>query len=187
MCKRINDSILSREEIAVRKIWAPDVEAMEEALDRVNTKVVVLQAFTRDLTKLTTDEMMLKITGLVEKALRKADKVVISTIIRREDVEDIDLKANTVNLEILKKYRREENVVICDNHKLYESYYRIRDKLHLSKDGIPVFASNLKYAIAKAYGVEVKQRRWDNSRRQPQYEYDNQSYDRYDRRGRNDR
>ena len=121
----------------------------------------VLQAFTRDLNKMDMDEMNQKIAGLVSKAVTKADKVVLSTIIRREDVEDIDLKADVVNAFMQLKYKRNENVVVCDNYKLYDSQFRKGDKLHLNDDGTPIFASNLKYAIAEACGVRVIQKRRD--------------------------
>ena len=161
LCRQINDTILSRENIKVRKIWAPDIEKMEEVLDNMDSKVVVLQAFTRDLNKMDMDEMNQKIAGLVSKAVTKADKVVLSTIIRREDVEDIDLKADVVNAFMQLKYKRNENVVVCDNYKLYDSQFRKGDKLHLNDDGTPIFASNLKYAIAEACGVRVIQKRRD--------------------------
>ena len=167
LCKHVNDTILSRENVNVKKIWAPNIEKMEEALDNVNSKVVVLEAFTRDLNKMDTDEMSQKIAGLVSKAATKADKVVLSTIIRREDIDDIDLRSNVVNAYMQLKYKRDGNVVVCDNYKLYDSRFRKRDKLHLNDDGTTVFASNLKYAIAEACGVEVVQKRKDY-----QYRYD---------------
>ncbi len=150
MCRFINDTLLSRENVKVAKVWAPDIEAMEEALDHVNAKVVVLQAFTRDLGKMEVDEMCQKIVGLVSKALTKAEKVVVSTIIRREDIVDIDLKADLVNAHVILKYKRIEKVGICHNYKLYDGRFMNQDKLHLNDNGIRLFASNLKYAIAFA-------------------------------------
>ena len=58
-----------------------------------------------------------KIAGLVNKAATKADKVVLSTVIRREDVENIDLKANLVNAYMMYAFKKNEKVVTCDNHK----------------------------------------------------------------------
>ncbi len=158
MCKNVNNTLLSREGISVNKVWAPDMEKMEEALDEVDSKVVVLEAFTRDLGKMDIEEMNQKIAGLVSKAATKADKVVLSTIIRREDIEDIDLKADLVNAFIKLKYKKDENVIVCDNYKLYDSWFRKADKLHLNDDGVPIFASNLKYAIAAASGIQVKKK-----------------------------
>ena len=63
------------------------------------------------------EEMNQKIAGLVSKAATKADKVVLSTIIRREDIEDIDLKADLLNAFIRLKYKRDENVIVCANYK----------------------------------------------------------------------
>ena len=128
-------------------------------LNDVDAKVVVLQALTRDLNTMSVEEMNTKIAELVNKALEKAEKVVLSTIIRREDVKDIDLKGNIVNAYMISKYIRNERVIICDNYKLYDSDLREDDKIHLREDnGVPIFATNLKYAIAEASGVEVVQK-----------------------------
>ena len=162
LCKRVNNTLLSREKVTVKKKFAPDIVRMEEALDNIDCNVVVLQAFTRDLSKMTVEEMNQKIAALIEKALTKVNKVVVSLIVRREDVEDIDLKANRVNTFIMHQYLRNDSVVVCDNKKLYDSKFRNNDKLHLSKHGVPVYASNLKYAIAKAVGVTVQEKRWRN-------------------------
>ena len=159
MCKRVNNTLLSREGVNVKKTWAPDMDAMEEALDNTNSKVVVLQAFTRDLPNMSTDEMIQRIEGLVTKAITKSEKVVVSTIIRREDIKDIGLKLNVVNDSLLWKYKDDDRVVTCDNYKLYNSGYRTRDKIHLNEHGIPIFACNLKYSIAKALGVRVMEKK----------------------------
>ena len=57
MCREINDTLLSREKIRVKKVFAPDLEKMEDALDNVNAKVVVLQALTRDLSTIEAEKM----------------------------------------------------------------------------------------------------------------------------------
>ena len=170
MCKRVNNTLLSKEGVNVKKMWAPDMDAMEEALDNTNSKVVVLQAFTRDLPNMSTDEMIQRIEGLVTKAITKSDKVVVSTIIRREDIKDIGLKLNVVNDSLLWKYKDDDRVVTCDNHKLYNSGYRIRDKIHLNEHGIPVFACNLKYSIAKALGVRVIEKKDGRNRNSGGYQ-----------------
>ncbi len=174
MCAKVNDTLLSRENVRVKKVWAPDFERMEDSLDDVNAKVVVLEALTRDLAKMEVEEMNQKIVGLVSKAVTKADKVVLSTIIRREDIDDIDLKADLVNAHIKLKYKRNEDVIICDNYALYDTIFRKEDKLHLNDDGVKIFASNMKYAIAEAVGVQVKQKQ-----RKGNY---NQRYENGDRR-----
>ena len=87
-------------------------------------------------------DINLLIKDIVSKALTKAEKVVIITIINRTDVRDIDLK------------------VVCDNHKLYDDHFRIRDRLHLTDDGVSLFASNLKYAIAKRSWRSCRAETW---------------------------
>ncbi len=155
LCGPVNKSLLSREGIQVKKVWAPDMEKTEEALGEANSKVIVLEAWTWDLDKLEVEEMNLRVVDIVEAALTKADKVVISTIINRTDIRDINLKINMVNSFIKLKYMRHDSIVICDNFKLQSNNFRKPDNLHLNDDGVRVFASNLKYTIAEAIGVEV--------------------------------
>ncbi len=174
MCKRINPTLLSREKVKVKKVWAPDMNKMEEALERVDSNVVVLEAWTRDLERMDVNDINQRIIDIVSKALTKAEKVVITTIINRTDVKDIGLKVNAVNSFIKLKYMRHESVVVCDNYKLDDNKFRVRDNLHLNDDGVPIFASNLKYAIAKAAGVRVIQKRQHGYNYDQGYERNNQ-------------
>ena len=185
LCKKVNDTILSRENVKVKKIWAPDIDRMEAALDDVSAKVIVLEAWTRDLDRLDVEDMTQKIIELVSKALSKAEKVVISSIVNREDIDDIDLKVNSVNAFILLKYKRNESVIVCDNSVLNHRDFREADRLHLNEDGVPVFASNLKHAMAKAVGVRVAKKEGRNSySRQQKYDRENRRFGRYnDNRG----
>ena len=142
----------------------------EEALDEANAKVIVLEAWTRDLERLEVEEINQRIVDIVEKALTKAEKVVVSTIINRTDVRDIDLKLNSVNSFINLKYKRNDSVIICDNFKLRNNKFRKKDNLHLNDDGVRLFATNLKYAIAGAIGVRVKQKVVNNDTRRDDYD-----------------
>ncbi len=162
MCRYVNNTLLSREKVNVKKVWAPDINKMEEALDDVSSNVVVLEAWTRDLVRMDVNDMNQRIDDLVSKALTKAEKVVVSTIINRDDVEDIDLKLDSVNAFMKLKYKRNDSVIVCDNYKLRNSKFRNRDKIHLNDDGVKVFASNLKYAIADAADVRVIKKQYGN-------------------------
>ena len=110
------------------------------------------------MTGAATNDMKQHITDLVNKALTKADKVVVSDVIQREDAEGISDKVGEINTFLEREFARNEKVVLCKNFKLNDRRFRKRDKLHLNEDGVPVLASNLKYAIARASGVRVKER-----------------------------
>ena len=159
LCKNINDTIMSREKVNVKKVWAPDMVHMDAALDDVHAKVIVLQAWTRDVSKLSVEDMNEKIVEVINKALTKAEKVVVSTIVNRNDIADINLKVNTVNASLLLKYTRDESVIVCDNSTWYHRDFHIADKLHLNDEGTSALASNLKYAMAEAIGVRVIQKK----------------------------
>ena len=75
-------------------------------------------------------------------------------MINREDVDHIWRSIDLINAYIYFKYDSDENVIICDNSKLYDSRFRY-DKLHLTDPGISILASNLKYGIAKSLQVKV--------------------------------
>ena len=107
----------------------------------------------------------------------------ISTIIRREDVRKIDLKANLVNAFIILQYESNERVFVCDNDGLYDSRFRLDDKVHLNEHGILVFASNLKYAIAGACGVQVVEKKSEYRYRQRNNGHGNRFRDRNRRQG----
>ena len=155
LCRKVNNTLLSRENVKVKKVWAPDFDAMEETLENTDSKVVVLESFTRDLDRMRVDDVTQRIDDLVSKALTKAEKVVVSTIINRKDIADIDIKAGKVNLYIEEKYRTHESVIVCDNCKLYGDEFRVRDKLHLSDRGVSVYASYLKNPAAEALEVRI--------------------------------
>ena len=181
LCKNINDTIMSREKVNVKKVWAPDMVHMDAALDEVNAKVIVLQAWTRDVSKLSVEDMNEKIVEVINKALTKAEKVVVSTIVNRNDIADINLKVNTVNASLLLKYTRDESVIVCDNSTWYHRDFHIADKLHLNDEGTSALASNLKYAMAEAIGVRVIQKKPNRSNysRQRRHDSDDRRYNRY--------
>ena len=172
LCNKVNNTLLSREKVKVQKVWAPDFDAMEEALENTESKVIVLESLTRDLHRMRVDDITQRVDDIVSKALTKADKVVVSTIVNRKDIADIDIKAGKVNLYLEEKYRTHESVIVCDNGKLYGDEYRGRDKLHLSDRGVSAFASNLKYSIAKALGVRVEEKRRSEYNDRRRFGYD---------------
>ena len=139
-----------------KKIWAPNLEEMEKSLDEIeNTEIIVVQAFTRDIGNLEVHEMNDRINEIVTKALTKAQKVVVSTIVNREDKQHVGVKAELVNAHIKYTYLNHENVIVCDNRNLNESKFRVRDGLHLTPHGISILATNLKYRIAEALNIKV--------------------------------
>ena len=156
LCGKINETILSRENVKTKKIWAPNFEEMEKTLDEIeHTEVIVVQAFTRDLDNLEVNEMNDRINEIVIKALTKAQKVVVNTIVNREDIQHVGVKAELVNARIKYMYLNHENVLVCDNRNLNDSKFRVRDGLHLTTHGTSILATNLKYKIAEALNIKV--------------------------------
>ena len=94
----------------------------------------------------------------VNKALSKAKKVVVGTIVGREDENDLKYKIDLINANTKYTYRENERVFICDNDNLRDPKFRWTDKLHLNDHGTAVLATNLKYKIAKTLGIEVRKK-----------------------------
>ena len=120
-----------------------------------------MQAVTREIPSKSAENINNDIDEIVEKALTKAKKVVLSTVVAREEKRDIQYKIYGINANIMYKYRENERVLICNNSNLNDENFRRTDKLHLNDHGVAVLATNLKYIIAKSLDVRVikKERR----------------------------
>ena len=168
LCKHINNTILRNEGVTTTKIWAPTLkEIQEKADDMEHTDVIVIQALTREISKdCDTEDVVDAVTQTVNKCLLKSDKVVVSSIINREDDDILGVKAEMVNANVKYRYINNPNVLVCNNDNLHNRKYRTEDKLHLSEHGTSLFATNLKYKISEALDITVaKKRRTDNNQR----------------------
>ena len=126
LMNRVNDSLLRREGVSASKTWAPDFKSMLQELDKMKpTETVVLQALTRDITKMDVNAFNRKIDQTVAKAKEKAKKIVLPTIVYREDVNQLWRSIDLVNAYIHYTYGDDENVIICDNSKLLTMLFDI--------------------------------------------------------------
>ena len=156
MCGKINNTLCSRENINVHKIWAPKIENVLEEIDALdeNIDVIVIHSMTNDLQDKNVDDLVDLTSTAVDKGLCKAKKVVISSIINRDDDLLISTKAAAVNAIIRFKFVNNPRVVLCINDNLKEKKFRC-DKVHLTERGVSRFANNLKYKIAGALDITV--------------------------------
>ena len=160
LCKDINETILSNENIDTNKIWAPTLPEVQEKLEEIDkTDVIVIEPLTRHLKDMEIDSLISLISETVDKCTQKADHVIISTIIKRDDDEEIGVKAEIINANMKYKYLNVSNVTICNNDNLYDRKYRAQDGIHLKPIGTSRFASNLKYKIAESLGITVERKR----------------------------
>ena len=183
LCKNINNTILRKEGVITTKVWAPTLEEIQEkAEDMEHADVIVIESLTREISKdCDPEEVVHAVTRTVNKCLSKSEKVVISSIINREDDDTLGVKAEIVNANLKYRYLNNTNVLICNNDNLYNRKYRTEDKLHLSDHGTSLFATNLKYKISEALGITVEkkrkpgnnQNRYRNNRRYTQHFDDN--------------
>ena len=129
---------------------------MEAELDETqNIETIVLQAFTRDVPSKSVEEMNEEIEAIVNNALMKSTKIVLSTIVAREDIQNSKDKIDLINANMKYRHRENERIFTCDNANLNDEKFRWEDGIHLTKHGISVLATNLKYKIAEALNVKV--------------------------------
>ena len=156
LCRKINETILSRENVISKKVWAPNLHQMSEKLDEIeSTETIVIQALTRDVASKSVEEMNNGIDEVVNKALAKSKNIVLSTIVAREDVRDINHKIDLINANMKYRYKENERVFICDNVNLNNVKFRWEDGIHLTEHGTSVLATNLKYKVAEALDIKV--------------------------------
>ena len=155
LCKKINPTILSKEKVTTKKIWAPTLDDVQKELTQIQkSDAIVLQPLTRSLNT-PTEDIINQTTETIEMCLEKADKVIISTIISRDDDPTMNAKADLVNANLKFKYLNNPKIFICNNDNLRDKKFRVEDGIHLNDHGTSVFASNLKYKIAEALEVTV--------------------------------
>ena len=122
-----------------------------------------MHSMTNDLKDRDVDEITNMVADITEKAVRKARKVVISTIVNRDDDPVTNAKAEAVNAGIRFKLMNKTNVSICTNENLKDRKFRC-DKIHLTDRGVSRLANNLKYKIAGALNITVKKKPWVENR-----------------------
>ena len=157
MCGKINETVCSRENIEVKKVWAPHIRNVLDEIDNIQepADAIVIHTLTNDLVDNNVDDMVEMIAEAVDKGLNISKKIVVSTIIDRDDDRELNTKAHAVNANLKYKFMNNQQVVICSNDNLRDKKFR-KDQVHLTDRGISRLANNLKYKIAAAVGISVK-------------------------------
>ena len=155
---------MSKEKIITKKVWAPTIAAMDKLDEIEKADDIVIQALTRSVGILQSNEMESKIKDVVTKAASKTDKVIISSIVGREDDLEINMKAEVLNASLKFMFLNDPKVIICDNSNLRDKKFRDRDGLHLTTHGTSVLANNRKYKIAEGLKIPVVRKSIHNFR-----------------------
>ena len=85
---------MGRDDVKVNKVWAPTLEEIQnKVLLMENVHTIVVQALTRDLGEMDVEEFLPKLYETVEKCSHKAEKIILSLVVRRyDDARDIESK-----------------------------------------------------------------------------------------------
>ena len=70
------------------------------------------------------------IEEVVDKALTKSKRIVLSTIVNREDDNELKMKIEVVNSNMKYTFRNNNQVFICDNTNLSDEKFRWKDGVH---------------------------------------------------------
>ena len=165
MCGKINNTLLSKEMVSVEKVWAPTLPDVLNTIENMvdNVDAIAIHSMTNDLKERNVDEITDLAEQVIEHALQKANKVVITTIVNRDDDPLLNSKASAVNGNIKFKFINKPNVFLCVNDNLSDTKFRA-DKIHLTDPGPSRLANNIKYKVAEALDISVKKKAKFDSR-----------------------
>ena len=88
ICNNINTTMMNRENVTITKKWGPTLRDIQEQVVDINfchADRIVLQCLTREVGDMSTEDFTELTFDTVEKCLTKADKVIVSLIVDRED------------------------------------------------------------------------------------------------------
>ena len=161
LCNKINNTMMSKEKVSITKVWAPTLGETQEKVDDVDrVDRIVIQGLTREVGDMDTGEYTALTVSTVDKCLTKAEKVIVSLIVDREDDVEIRAKAEAVNAMLKLKYMNNSDVLLCNHDNLRDRRYRqMRDNLHLTDPGTSRLANNFKYKIAESLDIQVVKKR----------------------------
>ena len=147
LCKNIKDTIMINENVKTTKTWAPTLNEIQDKVENMdNVDTIVIES---------TNEIVELASKTVETCLQKGNKVVISSIIQRDDDKEVGDKAENVNVNLMYKYLNNPRVMVCNNDNLRERKFCIADGVHLTDYGTSRFANNLKFKIAESLGITI--------------------------------
>ena len=126
LCRTINNTMMSRENISMSKIWAPTMDAVQREVMGLESEVdaIVIHSLTRKVGDVSPEDLTSITYETVDKCLTKAGKVIISLIVDREDDPMIRIKAEAVNAMIKLKYVDHPQVLVCHHNNLRERTFK---------------------------------------------------------------
>ncbi|KAK3093660.1 hypothetical protein FSP39_018575 [Pinctada imbricata] len=112
-------------------------------------EIIIYHLLCNDIEKSSNAQILAKCQHLTDITNEKfpSCKIMISLGLPRGD-RKFNLRINTLNIDLQNHYKRDNSIIICDNSNLF---YRgmplrgiLRDRKHLSKQGVFLFSENLR-------------------------------------------
>ena len=122
MCGKINNTLCSKENVKVEKVWDPHVAKVQEEIENLgdDIDVIVIHTITNALCDKTVEELINDMSQVVDRGLVKTKKIIISTIINRDDDQTLSAKAAVINANLRLKFMNNPRVIISSNDNLNE-------------------------------------------------------------------
>ena len=152
--KKINDTLLSRENLKTRKILTYTLEETKTELEKIKEapKAIVYHVGTNNVKKDPPEKITKMINEVVN--LAQATKVIISNIVSRDDDHVFQTNLEFINANINMKYIKAPNISTIKHFNIGK-INRARDGTHLNTIGTSKLACNIKHAVAKALSIDV--------------------------------
>ena len=164
ICKGINPTLLSREEVNTKMEFAYTLPQLEEKISKISgvPKVITIHIGTNDITNNSASEVCDQTIAMISRIheLLPNTKIVWSNLVARDDEQQG--KVDYVNGAINLRYTGSKFVYVARNSNISITDRKVdrktKKRIHLKTSGTAKLASTLKRVIAKALGVELKPR-----------------------------
>ena len=145
------------------KITAYTISETETEVNNLTSTpdVIVLHSITNDIKSDTPSNCVDKMTNLVRVTSEKFpdSKIIISLPTPRSDDSTHNNNSQIISAMLKEEYKDHSMISLCDNSNLaykgepIAKYFVERDGVHLTADGVSVFASNIRFAVDKALDI----------------------------------
>ena len=157
-----------------------DVNQYWDNTGRIFTKLkyLFISVGCNDLKTQSPHELFTSISRFVQRVWNKYPdlKIIISEVTPRMDLASADVKVKEANILLNQFSQSFPNLYLTNNSNLRKPANYFPDGIHLQHHIIPLFASNIKRALRKAYGIKFDRNKFKTKRETPALQ-NNSGYD----------
>ena len=159
--KGITDGIMSKYQLTTSKVVSYTQEQAHRSINNItgNPKAIILHVGTNDIkNNIDADVIISNYECLVGqiKQNHPETKVILSSILPREDNHTFQRNVEYVNAAINRKFATVDDVVIIRNSDIYGKKLKRHDGIHLTDQGISRLASHIRDSVLTALKIKKK-------------------------------